>query len=92
MRNPIEDMFADERFNEEFHPDLNVRYSIYLLHREHLNFMRFILESIDRALIRQEMKDRLNQWLKLMAADHYDFMMRQPDSFLEIYDDFCRDV
>ena len=92
MRNPIEDMFADERFNEEFHPVLNVRYSIYLLHREHLNFMKFILESIDRSLIRQEMKDRWNQWLKLMAADHYDFMMRQPDSFLEIYDDFCRDV
>jgi hypothetical protein len=54
--------------------------------------MQFVVGRIEEAPIREAIKERLNQWLRLMAADHYDFMMRQPDSFLEIYDEFCREV
>jgi hypothetical protein len=92
MENPIEEMFNDDRFDEDLHPDLTIRYSIFLLHREHWDFMQFVVGRIEEAPIREAIKERLNQWLRLMAADHYDFMMRQPESFLEIYDDFCREV
>ena len=92
MKNPIEDMLDDERFNEQFHPDFHIRYAIFLLQREHGDFMDLLLSLIQQAKVNSVTKERICQWLALMSTEHYDFMMGHPESFLQIYDEFSNDV
>lgn len=92
MKNPIEEMLKDERFDEHFHPDFHVRYTIFLLQREHWNYMEIFSRLIQQAQMNSATKKRMNQWLTLMSTEHYDFMMGHPESFLKIYDDFSNDV
>lgn len=92
MKNPIEEMFNDGRFDEQLHPDFHVRYNVFLLQREHWDFMELLLSLVNETRVNKATKNRINQWLTLMSTEHYDFMMGHPESFLQIYDEFSNGV